>query len=135
MKVGIALNMLSEPPRPDVAVVSDHLTMGDLADACAAASDVPTRTVWVDAAFLAERNVEPWSDLPAWLPPGSDSLMWASSKRAVTAGLTYRPLSDTVRDTLAWTRIQGLDRPLKAGLTREREAQLLAEFGARENAP
>src|ERR671923_564925 len=32
MKVGIALNMLSEPPRPDVAVVSDHLTMGDLAE-------------------------------------------------------------------------------------------------------
>src|SRR5690349_10092670 len=32
MKVGIALNMLSEPPRPDVAVVSDHLVMGDLAE-------------------------------------------------------------------------------------------------------
>src|SRR5215471_21823712 len=32
MKVGIALNMLSEPPRPDVAVVSDHLAMGDLAE-------------------------------------------------------------------------------------------------------
>src|SRR5580693_2088257 len=32
MKVGVALNMLSEPPRPDVAVVSDHLAMGDLAE-------------------------------------------------------------------------------------------------------
>jgi len=32
MKVGIALNMLAEPPRPDVAVVSDHLAMGDLAE-------------------------------------------------------------------------------------------------------
>src|SRR5689334_20150862 len=32
MKVGIALNMLSEPGRPDVAVVSDHLAMGDLAE-------------------------------------------------------------------------------------------------------
>ena len=32
MKVGIALNMLSEPPRPDMAVVSDHLAMGDLAE-------------------------------------------------------------------------------------------------------
>src|ERR671923_229570 len=32
MKVGIALNMLSEPPRPDVAVVSDHLAMGALAE-------------------------------------------------------------------------------------------------------
>src|SRR6266849_9403503 len=32
MKVGIALNMLSEAGRPDVAVVSDHLAMGDLAE-------------------------------------------------------------------------------------------------------
>ena len=32
MKVGIALNMLSEPPRPDVDVVFDHLAMGDLAE-------------------------------------------------------------------------------------------------------
>ena len=32
MKVGIALNMLSEPPRPDLAVVFDHLAMGDLAE-------------------------------------------------------------------------------------------------------
>ena len=32
MKVGIALNMLSEPGRSDVAVVSDHLAMGDLAE-------------------------------------------------------------------------------------------------------
>ena len=32
MKVGIALNMLAELPRPDVEVVSDHLAMGDLAE-------------------------------------------------------------------------------------------------------
>lgn len=32
MKVGIALNMLHEPGRPDVAVVHEHLALGDLAE-------------------------------------------------------------------------------------------------------
>ena len=32
MKVGIALNMLHEPGRPDVAVVTEHLALGDLAE-------------------------------------------------------------------------------------------------------
>jgi 2'-hydroxyisoflavone reductase len=103
-------------------------TMGGLIDACVAAAGSDARPVWVDATFLEERKVEPWSDLPVWLPPGSDSLMWASSARAVAEGLSYRPIAETVAATLDWTRGVGLDRVLKAGLTREREAQLLASF-------
>lgn len=110
-------------------------TMGGLIDACVAAAGKDARPVWVDAKFLEERKVEPWSDLPVWLPSGSDSLMWASSARAVAAGLTYRQISDTVAATLEWTRGAGLDRKLKAGLTPEREAQLLADFRAQRNPP
>ena len=32
MKVGIALNMLSQAGRPDVAVINEHLRLGDLAE-------------------------------------------------------------------------------------------------------
>jgi 2'-hydroxyisoflavone reductase len=109
-------------------------TMGGLIDACVAAAKSDARPVWVDAAFLEQRKVEPWSDLPVWLPPGSDSLMWASSARAVAAGLSYRSIADTTAATLEWTRSAGLDRTLKAGLTRERETQLLAEFRERHAA-
>jgi 2'-hydroxyisoflavone reductase len=109
-------------------------TMGGLIDACVAAAKTDARPVWVDAVFLAERNVEPWSDLPVWLPPGSDSLMWASSARASAAGLSYRTIADTTAATLEWTRGAGLDRKLKAGLTRERESQLLTEFRERRAA-
>jgi len=104
------------------------LTMGSLVDACVAAANAGSRPVWVDEQYLADNAVEPWSDLPVWLPPDSDSLMWASSARAVDAGLHYRPLVDTVEATLAWTRDQGLERTLKAGLTRERERDLLARY-------
>jgi nucleoside-diphosphate-sugar epimerase len=103
-------------------------TMGGLVDACVTAAGSDARPVWTDEAFIAENGVEPWSDLPVWLPTGGDSLMTASSAKAVEAGLTYRPVLDTVSATLQWTRSQGLDRPLKAGLTRARELQLLAAY-------
>jgi 2'-hydroxyisoflavone reductase len=104
-------------------------SMGGLVDACVAAAGAQSaKPVWVDEAFLASNGVEPWSDLPAWLPPGSDSLMHARSDRAVAAGLVYRPMLDTARDTLAWSRERGLERTLKAGLTSEREERLLAAY-------
>jgi len=42
--------------------------------------------------------------------------------------LTRRDVGETVRATLAWTKERGLDRKLNAGLTRERETELLAEW-------
>ena len=104
--------------------------MGDLIDACVrAAGDVATPT-WVDEAFVKANEIEPWSELPAWIPAGEDSLMWASSARAVREGLTYRPLDETVRATLDFTRAKGLDRKLKSGLSSERESDLLRRWHA-----
>lgn len=103
-------------------------TMGALVDACTGASGGIATAVWVDEAFVKANEVAPWSELPAWIPAGEDSLMWASSARAVAAGLTYRPLEETVRATLEYTRQRGLDRELKAGLTRERETELLRRW-------
>ncbi len=107
------------------------LTMGALIDACVEQAGTGARPVWVDEAFLREHDVAPWAELPAWLPEGEDALLWASSARAVHAGLTYRPLADTVRATLEWTRGRGLDRQLRAGLAPEREADLLARWHER----
>jgi 2'-hydroxyisoflavone reductase len=103
-------------------------TMGDLVESCLRVADASTIATWVDEEFVKANQVEPWSELPAWIPTGDDSLMWASSARAVKAGLRYRPLAETVRATLDYTRAKGLDRNLKAGLTREREAALLRRW-------
>jgi 2'-hydroxyisoflavone reductase len=50
--------------------------------------------------------------------------------RALAKGLTFRPLADTARDTLAWFKSQKPDRQakLRAGLTAEREAEVLAAW-------
>jgi hypothetical protein len=84
--------------------------------------------VWVDEARLAEAGVKPWEELPLWvdLPrePDFRGFLAVDIGRALAAGLTFRPFEETVADTLAWTRRRhGVPAP--AGLTREREAELL----------
>lgn len=93
---------------------------------------------WVDEEFLETRDVRPWAELPAWLPSSDRNLIRVSSARATAAGLDTRPLSDTVADVLAWDNERG-SPTLKAGLSPEREAALLAEWhrtqtGSRSNA-
>ncbi len=87
---------------------------------------------WVNADFLAAHKVEPWSDMPVWVPPKGEEggLSRTNIKRALGKGLTFRPLPETTRDTLGWFRMQLASRQatLKAGLTPEREAEVLAEW-------
>lgn len=49
------------------------------------------------------------------------------TKKAIAAGLTFRPLEETARDTLAWFKTLPADRQanLRAGLTRAREREAL----------
>ena len=107
-------------------------TMTDLIASCLRIADARTQAIWVGEQFVKAEEIAPWSELPAWIPAGEDTLMWASSAKAVAAGLTYRPLDDTVRATMDYTRAKGLDRELKSGLTREREAELLRRWHERE---
>ena len=105
-------------------------TMGRLLEESKAVSGSNARFHWLPDEFLLAEGVAPWSDLPLWLPRtdewlGADSL---SAARAVAAGLTLRPFPDTIRDTLDWDRtLNPAERP-SAGITREREAELLQKF-------
>jgi 2'-hydroxyisoflavone reductase len=103
-------------------------TLRDLLGACAAASGVPSRMVPVPLATLKDRNVKGWSDLPVWVASGEgfDGILRVSTAHAVALGMRYRPLAQTVADTLRWAQDERGDAPLKAGLTPEREAELLA---------
>ena len=101
----------------------------------AVSGDTEIRFTWVPADFLAQEKAAPWSDLPLWMPPGSASqhVLNVKVERAVAAGLTYRPLAETVRDTLAWFKTLPEQRrtKLRAGLTAEREAQILTAWRAK----
>ena len=77
--------------------------------------------------------MEPWSELPLWIPDADDiNMLRTPNARALAAGLRLRPLADTARDTLAWSRTLVGDPPRQVdgryvprALGREKEAQLL----------
>ncbi len=84
---------------------------------------------WLPADFLKPQKVEAWSDMPVW---AGDELGLARTKidRALAKGLTFRPLAETSRDTLAWFKSLPQERQskLRAGLTPEREAGVLVTW-------
>jgi 2'-hydroxyisoflavone reductase len=103
-------------------------TLRTLLDACAAASGVESRIVPIDLATLKQQGIEEWSDLPVWAgrDAATEGLTSVDPTCAIELGLHHRPLHETVADTLCWAQQQRGDAPLKAGLTLEREAELLA---------
>jgi 2'-hydroxyisoflavone reductase len=116
---------------------AEPLTFGSMLERIRAATGAAAELVPVEEERLAEAGVKPWEELPLWvdLPrqPDFQGLLAVAIGRALAAGLTFRPLEQTVLDTLAWARegdgpAGDLDDDGPAGLTREREAELLARL-------
>lgn len=94
----------------------------------------PVRTFTLTEQQLAEEHVEPWADLPLWLPAdttGRAGFFALDPAKALAAGLHTRPLVDTVRDTHAWssarTETTGGPGP-RHGLSPAREVELAARY-------
>lgn len=110
------------------------LTMGRLLAECRAVSAADVQVTWVSEAFLQANGVEPFSEMPLWELEGEDGLATINASKALHAGLTLRPLADTLRDTLAWhsTRPKGIT--LTKGISRDREQALLQKWHAQGDA-
>src|SRR5438105_12117167 len=105
------------------------LGIGGMLDGIKAALKPDAKFTWVSEEFLTEEKMEAWSDMPVWA--GKESgIARTDISRALSKGLTFRPLADTARDTLAWFKSLPQDRQskLRAGLTPEREAEVLAAW-------
>jgi 2'-hydroxyisoflavone reductase len=93
--------------------------------------------VYVPTAFLRAQSppVRGWSDLPVWMPPEGEfaGFTQRSIAKALAKGLTFRPFAATVRETLAFYNQQSEERKaqLRAGISPDREAQVLAAWKAR----
>lgn len=109
-----------------------HATMGALLEACAAVTGGGAELRWTDPARIEEVGVQPWTELPIWLPEGElhDYMFGGDVTRARAAGLACRPVEETVADTWAWLRSLGSVAPQRSdrpapGVSAEREAALL----------
>jgi 2'-hydroxyisoflavone reductase len=100
------------------------LTMEGVLESIVAETGGDARLVWVDEDYLVDNGVEAWSDLPLWLAPGGNpevaNFLAVDVSKAVTAGLSFRPLARTIRDTL-----EHADTSPEAGLDETRERELL----------
>ena len=104
-----------------------ELSLGRLLETCKQVSHSDANFVWAPVEFLAENKVEPWSDLPVWIPdtPAEAGFSRVSIARAQAEGLVFRSLEETIRETLAWAQTRPADLTWRAGLTAQRENELL----------
>jgi len=102
-----------------------ELQMGRMLEECEAVSGTDAEFVWVSEDFLEENGVEPFTELPLWVPREDAALLAIDCGRAIEAGLTFRPLAETIKDVLDWDRAGMEGREPAAGLRPERERELL----------
>jgi 2'-hydroxyisoflavone reductase len=105
----------------------EPITFRRLVETCRRVSGSNAEITWVPSARLVEAGVGEWMELPLWIAaPEFAAMQQADISRALAAGLSFRPLEDTIRDTLAWDAERTEPHADGVGLTRERERALLA---------
>ncbi|MFI5806411.1 NAD-dependent epimerase/dehydratase family protein [Streptomyces sp. NPDC051561] len=110
-----------------------HTSMGELLDSCVRATGSSAELRWTAPELILAHGIEPWIQLPVWIPPGEDhdTIHRTDVSKAVASGLRCRPVAETVADTWHWlTALGGVapqraDRPV-VGLDPEVEAKVLA---------
>ena len=125
-------SLAAAPGEYSIVNEPDQTTLGELLTLAQEVTGSTGTIRWADPAALVEAGVEPWMDLPVWIPAGEDheSMHEADVSRAMAAGLRIRPLRETVADTWAWLQTIGgvapqrPDRPV-LGLSPQRERELI----------
>jgi 2'-hydroxyisoflavone reductase len=124
------LQLVSDGTTGTFNAIGDTMPMRELLATCREVSGSDARFAWFADRRLTEAEVQPWSELPLWIPeddPAFGGMLLGVNTRARAAGLHTRPLADTVRDTLAWARTPaGAAARSPHALAPEREAELLA---------
>jgi len=88
-----------------------------------------TTFTWVDDAFLEKNGVTAWQEMGCWTPAAKNG--HASNAKSIAAGAKFRPIAETIRDTAVWVREGRGEREWSAGMTEQRERDLLAKWKAR----
>jgi len=109
--------------------------IGNVLSTISAVTGATPRFVWVSDEFLQRKDIQPLDGAPLWVPQEYRYFFRADIRRGLAAGLTFRPLADTARDTLAWLGSpEAAERTdterfgIRSGLSPEREAELLREW-------
>lgn len=106
----------------------EELSFGDWISRISTVSHSKFDPVWISDSFLLKEGVKEWTDLPLWLSESNSQyqyMMHVDSTKAIAQGLKFRPIEDTIRDTLDWDQSRPKGDLLKAGISDEYEEKLL----------
>jgi 2'-hydroxyisoflavone reductase len=112
-----------------------HATMAALLGAARDVTGSQATLVWVTPEVIEAAGIQPWTDLPVWLPPTDEyaGMHDTDVSAALAAGLTCRPVAETVADTWRWLQEEGYPQPRPGrpahGLDPETERRVLAGLG------
>ncbi|HET6232486.1 MAG TPA: NAD-dependent epimerase/dehydratase family protein [Longimicrobiaceae bacterium] len=110
------------------------LAMEWLLETCRVESGSSARFVWASEEFLLGWGIRPWTELPLWVPEAAgeqQGFLAVNSDKAMAAGLTFRPIMDTVRDVRLWEADRARSDVLSPALTADREEELLEAWAVR----
>jgi 2'-hydroxyisoflavone reductase len=118
----------------------EPIPMGNFLNACKDVTHSDARFTWVPWPFLAEQKIRAWRDMPIVVPPTGETAGFSRRNidRALAKGLTFRPLTTTIKDTLEWNKTRPQEDQDKlaagavAGISAQREAEVLAAWHQKE---
>lgn len=112
--------------------IGNPVTLNTVFETCKRISKSNASFKWAPLEFLEKNNVAPWSDMPIWIPEVGDDagISQVDISKAVHAGLTFTPLTDTIKAIYDWEFERTEGHELKAGLKPEREKELLEMLSA-----
>jgi len=113
-----------------------RVTIKEVLETCNAAAGNKATLTWVPWDFLKKQDVGPWAEMPMWIPlEEMKGFGTISNARAIKAGLTFRPLAETAKDTLAWLDTVPEENKAKyrsSGIKKDKEAKVLSDWKARK---
>lgn len=104
---------------------ASRLSMNELLQTCRTVADSQASFTWVSDEFLQAHEVGAYTEMPLWIPSDFAGYGTVNCQKALAAGLTFRPLAETVKDTLTWANGRDPNHEWENGMTPEREAELL----------
>ncbi len=107
-------------------------TMEMVLEECKIVSESDASFTWVSEDFLLQEKVAAWSEMPLWMPeegaPHLRGFMFINCDKAVASGLSFRRLTDTIKDIVTWCESNLLNEELKAGINPDKEQRLLRKW-------
>ena len=104
------------------------LTWGQFLEECKSVANSSTNIVWVGNTFAADLMEKEVANFQPWVPEEYASMRSVNCQKAFSEGLTFRPLADTIRETLIWKDASPTGKEMRSGLAPEQEEELLREW-------